>query len=481
MLEFTDLPSEEDYNILRYTFIKQVETVGGVVNLDPYADSLGIATIGVGFNLQSNAVRLAVLEELLGTSSVPSDINSGIQSVVSNSYTGLLASSDLQNDLDAELVSLSGSHPGIPTTFTFSSETNIENIFNNLAPSYESNVEFSLGLSTMTESREGVALLSLSWNNPALLGANLISAIVNEDRAEAWYQIRYQSNGGASASSGIAKRRFYESEMFGLYKDQGHVTNKEALDVYATTERHSTAIGTYEGTYSGQVSHANTDYDTTMLPELTVQTLAESIAPAHDYLINTYASGPVAHGATIAKIWVDYTPVADDTDVSHEQNAYTGDSSNELIITGGGMDSINGGGGDDTIVVNGFGDKTIDGGSGVDTLNISILKSDGNAYSLSAHVDLGHNIFNTNSSVVHIENIVGSVTNDVLTGDTNNNVIDGHGGADVLTGGGGNNTFVWSGVVPEGATYNYTTITDAHSGDHIQLTDVNTSNMTGVY
>ncbi|MCC6143926.1 MAG: hypothetical protein IT368_08980, partial [Candidatus Hydrogenedentes bacterium] len=57
-----------------------------------------------------------------------------------------------------------------------------------------------LGLS-MPQSRERAALVSLAYNNPALLGNALGNAIINGDRAEAWYEIRYNSNKNALAAT----------------------------------------------------------------------------------------------------------------------------------------------------------------------------------------------------------------------------------------------------------------------------------------
>lgn len=48
----------------------------------------------------------------------------------------------------------------------------------------------------LPDSRERAALVSLAYANPtSLLGDKLMSAIASGNRAEAWYQIRYQSNG----------------------------------------------------------------------------------------------------------------------------------------------------------------------------------------------------------------------------------------------------------------------------------------------
>src|SRR3989338_9713810 len=73
-----------------------------------------------------------------------------------------------------------------------------------------------LGLS-LPQSQERAALVSLAYNNPALLGDALGRAMVAGDRAEAFYEIAYNSNGGASRSPGIANRRYREADLFGMY------------------------------------------------------------------------------------------------------------------------------------------------------------------------------------------------------------------------------------------------------------------------
>jgi len=77
-------------------------------------------------------------------------------------------------------------------------------------------LEYDTKLDTlgMPESNERVALLSILYN----LGKNslpsmptLVGAINNGNRVEAWFQIRYNTNGGNNdqIKEGIAKRRFF--------------------------------------------------------------------------------------------------------------------------------------------------------------------------------------------------------------------------------------------------------------------------------
>ena len=66
------------------------------------------------------------------------------------------------------------------------------------------------------DSPEAVSLGSLFFNgNGKLIGPKLIAALQAGDRAQVWYQIRYASDAN-DPNGGIEKRRFYESQVFGL-------------------------------------------------------------------------------------------------------------------------------------------------------------------------------------------------------------------------------------------------------------------------
>ena len=96
----------------------------------------------------------------------------------------------------------------------------------------------------ISRSYERVVLASLAYNNPVLLGGRLSAAInaqrttngvtdiegLARDRAEAWYEIRYNSGNQY-------KRRIIESEVFGLYENAAAVTAEDAHDVYSVYDR----------------------------------------------------------------------------------------------------------------------------------------------------------------------------------------------------------------------------------------------------
>ena len=99
------------------------------------------------------------------------------------------------------------------------------------------------------DTREYKALMSLYFNLPGLVGSRLLAALAAGDRAEAWFEIRYGSNAGAdSLRAGTAKRRYWESETFGLY-DNTPMTSVAARNVYRMFALHRDEIKAYEQLY----------------------------------------------------------------------------------------------------------------------------------------------------------------------------------------------------------------------------------------
>ncbi len=137
-------------------------------------------------------------------------------------------------------------------------------------------------LEELKHSRESLALMSLVFNAPGLIGPGLTAALINRDRAEAWYQIRHYSNGGANSNekNGIAKRRYFEASTFGLYNDPGDVTLEEGTAVLKMYEDHKNKIDAYEKKFEKEVENANRDY--ALKPPDVVLTLEESLKPAND-------------------------------------------------------------------------------------------------------------------------------------------------------------------------------------------------------
>ncbi|WP_438833291.1 DUF5801 repeats-in-toxin domain-containing protein [Aeromonas oralensis] len=115
-----------------------------------------------------------------------------------------------------------------------------------------------------------------------------------------------------------------------------------------------------------------------------------------------------------------------------------GNAGNDILLGGAGNDSLNGGEGND-ILVGGAGNDTLNGGSGNDTASyldstagVTVTVNGNNQITGGAGTD----------SLSNMENLIGSMFNDSLTGDGNANVLSGLAGNDILIGGGGDDMLI---------------------------------------
>lgn len=371
MLTYRNL-AQSAYDALRYQVLLNVEETG-----DPkeatYLDSKGIPTIGIGFNLRSGNVLNAVLKKF------GFNINSAkgspeyqyIDQIKSILNSGYASAADLNTALnavmnthynDANILAANRTR----SSFQFLNDGEIRGVFDGLIGGYEGKVDAWLSGIPIT-AQERVALVSLAWNNAGkLLGNGLKTALQSGNRAEAWYEIRYGSNG--DKLGGIAKRRYYESELFGLYNDQDSIStaekDQEAKGIYKMYGAHRAAIEKYEAAYGHMIAQANTAY--VLSGTHTVGTLAETLKPAYDYLIGEYATkaGIDATAINIRDIFV-----GNDSSVLGANigggDFLSGSGNSELMLGEGGRDTLTGNDGND-ILYGGTGDDTLNGGVGDD-------------------------------------------------------------------------------------------------------------------
>ena len=114
---------------------------------------------------------------------------------------------------------------------------------------------------------------------------------------------------------------------------------------------------------------------------------------------------------------------------------------NDTIVAGSGNDTVEARGGDD-LISPGLGDDRIDGGDGNDTVSYGDLPAASRGpltvnLALSGEQDTGSAGRDT---LISIENVVGGLARDVLTGNEDDNRLYGGLGNDVLVGAGGNDT-----------------------------------------
>ncbi len=116
-----------------------------------------------------------------------------------------------------------------------------------------------------------------------------------------------------------------------------------------------------------------------------------------------------------------------------ELNTLAGGAGNDILDGRGGDDALSGDEGDDTLIGR-EGADALDGGAGVDTADysdsaapVAVSLTDGTASGGDAEGD----------TLTSIENLIGSIGDDTLTGDAEANYIDGGRGADTIATGGG--------------------------------------------
>ena len=149
----------------------------------------------------------------------------------------------------------------------------------------------------MPYSKERAALVAVTYNrnevNVNTYMQPFLEAVKNGDRAEAWYQLRYESWGNNwKAQKGLRKGRAMEAQVFGLYDDPAKVTPAEAVNVYKTFQRHHDDIEYLEARWGvdldsvpahksyNVVDMANRDYPGLTATYGAVPTITQALEPA---------------------------------------------------------------------------------------------------------------------------------------------------------------------------------------------------------
>lgn len=93
-------------------------------------------------------------------------------------------------------------------------------LFERTRPDVDMLLQHKLGRTLMMQfghSREMIALISLAYDDITAFGPNLVTALQEGVREEAWYLIRFASNRSNDAK--VQRRRDREAELFGLIGD----------------------------------------------------------------------------------------------------------------------------------------------------------------------------------------------------------------------------------------------------------------------
>jgi Ca2+-binding RTX toxin-like protein len=139
-------------------------------------------------------------------------------------------------------------------------------------------------------------------------------------------------------------------------------------------------------------------------------------------------------------------------------DSFTGNSAHNVI---------HGGLGDDTFFFT-AGSDILDGDGGADTLNLGNLAT-GASVLLASSVSV--KTFAGATTLIDMENVIGTTVDDLITGTAGDNSITGGLGNDRMTGNGGSDTFVFRSAAEMGATGSepHDIITDFSAGDRIDL------------
>ena len=245
-------------------------------------------TIGIGFNLTNLTMVRAVLVGLgyVSGSKVLEDDARALQAI----FRGHGAQSTMQTEAD-KIISAT---LGAGRTFAFPSgaagDAAMNSVFFAVAPEFTQMVVTQLnslgapGFSTDTWSRELIALTSMAFNAPKLIGQGLANAIRDDNRALAWYEIRFGSN--KNRDFGLQNRRDRESNMFGLF-DTGAGSSPPSLQAAKDAYRVFTARYKKIDDYLKGIRHSTTPTGYMSAAELQAARNAFSAAlqPAKEVLV----------------------------------------------------------------------------------------------------------------------------------------------------------------------------------------------------
>jgi VCBS repeat-containing protein len=448
----TDPNSE--FKQLRYNILSLFE--GNVPT--PYFDSVGIITIGIGFNIELLSNRNLVLDTM-GLTAQQAVITAAWSSPTMAEIRDLPQTDSTQRwaknaVLCAYLNSVLGTQPFSMTT------QQIKDVFDVLVREHQDAIA-----SLVSEpSLEQIVLTSLHYNSPELIGSGLRAALAksdpNEARAEAWYEIRYGHVPGQSDA-----RRYAEAALFGLFgQGQSGSSLDEAMAVYRMYSKHNDAdeMLNFDIGRPSAFALANSWLGTLGFSSTPAQPLEYALETAANLLIANYGQNKTF---SALNIWV--TPKEGGT-ISREGKPrpsddalfigddgvdnFTGASGNDVMMGGEAGDTLTGGAGDDVLAgeagddtLNGGDDKdTLTGGEGIDTLN-------GDKGDDTMQGDAGDDIMDGGADN---DRLMGGLGSDKLTGGAGNNI---------LIGGEGNDTYIYKSS--DGGS---DTITDSDASGSIQ-------------
>jgi hypothetical protein len=335
-----------------------------------YFDSKGIISIGVGFNIDGagTANRTTVMNAI--------GLSAAQQQAINTAWSAPgMAPVRAMTPGPAKDAALQAYLNGVLTggaTFSMS-DTQMRTVFTTIVATHETAINSLIAAPSL----ERIALVSMHYNTPKLIGPGLTAALVMTDpfeaRAEAWYQIRY------SHANELHMRRFVEAAVFGLYDSATPASNLQQAQgiyqMYTRDGRTQTLSGVdmvqYETTFKTRRDKAQeevSDPGSLITAQgLTVKELKKELQPAANALIAEYITNAgVTNAPTIDPLNIQ---VAFDGRAVIGEDTTTRTTSNSDLLIGrdGAADTLRGLGGTD-VLVGLSGSDILEGGEGDDTL-----------------------------------------------------------------------------------------------------------------
>ena len=199
-----------------------------------YYDTNKIATIGCGFNVTLKEILKEVCDKKYSEPKMSEEEFAGLLNTING--IGVKTNGNLRSKVSEYLDGIK-TEDGKSAKFgefklddkqigdilpevveIFRDGLNKKLAYTSIGPQESKIDKYSIG------SKEYIALMSMTYNNPSLVGNGLKAHLRARNRFGAWYEIRYKSN--ADNDIGIAKRRFAESNEFGLFESDA---NNEAI------------------------------------------------------------------------------------------------------------------------------------------------------------------------------------------------------------------------------------------------------------
>lgn len=148
--------------------------------------------------------------------------------------------------------------------------------------------------------RERAVLVSLAAQNligfdefGSPLSIPLANALIDDNRAETWYQIRYGLSLKKSPDTETVKKQYLESDVFDLYDDgidKENIGREQCKQLYSMYNLYKEQILYFERNYNYLIAEANEQYKFT---NHQIKTLEQSFSVAYNHVRNLPPQSPL--------------------------------------------------------------------------------------------------------------------------------------------------------------------------------------------